>query len=142
MNPAVGLHTTVETMLTSHKMRCAPAVRDPGGGGINVARAALRFGANARAVFPVGGAIGSLLCELLAAEKVPHIAVPIAGETRENLTILETSTGHEYRYVLEGPALSHSEIDACLVALERANACDILVASGSLPPGVPADFFR
>lgn len=142
MNPAVGLYTTVETMITSSKMRCAAAERDPGGGGINVARATHRFGANARAVFPAGGAMGSVLSELLAAEKVPHIAVPVSGETRENLTIFETSTGHEYRFVLEGPALSQSEMEACLTALERAQSCDVLVASGSLPPGVPNDFFR
>src|ERR1043166_4905965 len=122
MNPAVGLYTTVDTMITSSKMRCAPAVRDPGGGGINVARATHRFGANARAVFPAGGAIGSVLSELLAAEKISHTAVSVAAETRENLTILETSTGREYRFVLEGCALSQSEIEACLTALEPAHS--------------------
>jgi 6-phosphofructokinase 2 len=41
-----------------HKQRCTAERRDPGGGGINVARVMKRFGADVMAMYPAGGAIG------------------------------------------------------------------------------------
>ena len=69
----------------------------------------------------------------------PH---PIAGSPRESFTVLEHSTGHEYRFVLPGPDISQEEWESALV--EIGNLCQpksLVVASGSLPPGVPVDFF-
>ena len=45
MNPAIDMGVSVKQMMTEHKMRCLKTRRDPGGGGINVARVLKRFGA-------------------------------------------------------------------------------------------------
>ena len=58
INPAIDASTSVEQLAPFHKMRCSPARRDPGGGGINVARVAKRFGADVCAIYTMGGTLG------------------------------------------------------------------------------------
>ena len=60
-NPAVDLSTTVERIVPVHKLRGTSQRRDPGGGGINVARVVMRLGGEVRAIYPAGGAMGALL---------------------------------------------------------------------------------
>jgi 6-phosphofructokinase 2 len=140
-NPALDLSTAVERIEASHKMRCdAPQVH-AGGGGINVARVLHRLGASVRAMFPAGGPTGERLCKSLAQEGVSTDCLPIAGETRESFTVRESSTGRELRFVLPGPAWSEDEWQSCLERLRQGPAPAWLVASGSLPPGAPADFY-
>lgn len=141
LNPAIDVSTTVERIEPGAKLRCGPGRRDAGGGGINVARVVTRLGGDALAIFPAGGLTGELLTRLLAAEGVPVAATPIAGDTREDFTVVERSTGREYRFVLEGPRLAWTEWQACLdAAVQPGDAAGIVVASGSLPPGAPTDF--
>jgi len=141
-NPAVDVFTEVDHVLPGHKLRCAEERRDAGGGGINVARVLKRFGESCVAVFPAGGPIGALLQSLVSAEGVPHEIVPIAGNTREDVTVVERASGNEYRFVMPGPVLSPGDAELCVATLEaRVAGGDIVVASGSLPPGLPADFY-
>ena len=52
------------------------------------------------------------------------------------------SSGHDYRFVLPGPALTAREWQACLDFVSALNLPPrYLVASGGLPPGVPDDFY-
>lgn len=140
LNPAVDLSTSVEHVEPMTKLRCEKVRRDPGGGGINVARVLKRFGIDAVAIYPCGSSTGDLLSRGMRSENVTNIAIPIAGETREDFTVLETGTGNEFRFVMPGPPLSQSEWRAALDALEKSSP-ELLVASGSLPPGVPHSFY-
>ncbi|MDP1632935.1 MAG: 1-phosphofructokinase family hexose kinase [Caulobacter sp.] len=141
LNPAIDVSTSVERVEPAVKLRCGESRRDPGGGGINVARVIRRLGGEALAIFPAGGVTGELLVALLAAEGVPTLAVPIAGDTREDMTVTERATGLEYRFVLQGPQLSWTEWRGCLDAtVQPGDGQGFIVASGSLPPGVPDDF--
>jgi 6-phosphofructokinase 2 len=136
-NPALDVCAEVPVVAADHKLHCTPAEHTPGGGGINVARAIHRLGASATALFPYGGSSGERLCELLRAEGVPIAGVPIAGTTREDFSVRETTTGHEYRFVLPGPPLAPDELEACVDAiLGRADWGSFVVLSGSMPPGV------
>lgn len=142
MNLALDLSAEVEKVEPIRKLRCAASRRDPGGGGINVARAMRRLGCDAAAIFTAGGMTGARLEELLHAEGVHCVSVKIAGETREDFTVLEKRSGRQYRFVLPGPALSQEEMEQCLEALRsRCAEPEFVVVSGSLPPGVPADFY-
>lgn len=139
-NPALDLSTSVDRLVDSHKMRCAPPQVHPGGGGINVARVLHRLGGDVLAVYPAGGAIGTRLHGLLAAEGVPDLPVPIAAETRESLTVQAQDTGQEYRFVLPGPTLTPVEWQAALAQLQALSPPPAwLISSGSLPPGVCTD---
>jgi 6-phosphofructokinase 2 len=143
MNPALDITTSTDVVRPTDKMRCAGARYDPGGGGINVARVAQVLGAAATAVFPAGGPAGELVDNLLLAEGLTTHRIMIGGSTRESFTIDETSADRQYRFVLPGPALTTAEQTECLARLRRAAAsATIVVASGSLPPGVPEDFYQ
>jgi hypothetical protein len=86
--------------------------------------------------------LGQLLRRLVDQEAIPGLTGIIAGETREDFTVLECATGEQYRFILPGPQLSEQEWRACLEALSSLNRrVRFVVASGSLPPGVPEDFY-
>jgi 6-phosphofructokinase 2 len=142
MNPSVDISTTVDRVIPSRKLRCGPERRDPGGGGVNVARVASRLGHQATALFPVGGAVGQQFRALAEAESLDALAISIDGETREDFTVVEQAGGAEYRFVAQGPVLREQEWRACLEAVGAlAGRVDYIVASGSLPPGAPEDFY-
>src|SRR5271165_4184336 len=109
INPSIDLSVSVERVEPFHKLRCADGRRDPGGGGINAARVMKRLGADVTALYPIGGMLGQLLRRLLDQEGVPGLTIPVAEETREDLTVIEHATGFQYRFVLPGPHLTEKE---------------------------------
>jgi 6-phosphofructokinase 2 len=142
INPAVDIFVNVARVEPTAKMRCSAPKRDPGGGGINVARVVHRLEGSVAAIYPTGGAIGKLLHRLLDREGIDSIVTPSHVETRENFTAFEQETGLQYRFVLPGSPLHPPEWEAVLDKL--ANLTDkprIVVASGSVPPGVPDDIY-
>jgi 6-phosphofructokinase 2 len=144
VNPALDIATVTELIEPSRKLRCEMPHYDPGGGGINVARATHRLGGESLAVFPAGGASGQMIEALLAEEGVPNLALPVPGITRESLAVIERQSGRQYRFLLPGPELASRDQERLLDALaERITPrTRFVVASGSLPPGVPPDFYR
>lgn len=142
MNPALDIATATDRVVPSHKLRCDKPRYDPGGGGINVARAAHALGGDALAIFPAGGAAGEMIRHLLHEEGVAHQAVGIAGFTRESLNVDERTTGQQYRFILPGPEIGIADQERCLDALAAAaSGASFIVASGSLPVGVSEDFY-
>jgi len=141
-NPAIDVCTAVEAIAPIRKLRCTAARRDAGGGGINVARVVRRLGSEVAAIYPAGGSTGRLLERLVERESVRSVAIDIGQETREDFTVLERKTGNQYRFVLPGAPLAEPEWRACLDALRTMDKSPPwVVASGSLPPGAPDDFF-
>jgi 6-phosphofructokinase 2 len=142
MNPAIDLSAGFERLVPEEKLRCQAATYAPGGGGINVARAIHALGGDALALFPAGGPPGELLKRLLDAEGVRHRALPIAAWTRTNLNTQEMVTGRQFRFLMPGASLAEAEWRAVLATLATLSpAPRYLVVSGSLPPGVPVDFY-
>jgi 6-phosphofructokinase 2 len=142
MNPAIDVSASVDYVIPDHKLRYVAPTYEPGGGGINVARAIRKLGGESLALFPAGGPAGALLCTLLDAEGVSHRSLPIAGWTRENTNVAERATRRQFRFLMPGPTLHEQECQAMLDEVAGlAPAPRYLVASGSLPPGVPADFY-
>ncbi len=142
INPAVDVSTSVDRVEPVLKLRCRTERREPGGGGINVARVISRLGGDVLAVYAAGGVIGRLLSELVETEGVAAHAVEIAGVTRESFTVVDETTRDEFRFVLPGPELSESEWRGCLEQVEKiASSQGYIIASGSLAVGVPDDFY-
>lgn len=143
MNPALDITTSVDRVHPTDKLRCHGARHDPGGGGINVARVAKMLGASVSAIFPAGGPTGDIIADLLTAEGVPFHRIKIRGRTRESFSVNDESSGEQYRFVLPGPPLTIAERAQCVDAIRAAaSSAQFVVASGSLPPGVPADFYQ
>ncbi|AZG78944.1 1-phosphofructokinase family hexose kinase (plasmid) [Methylocystis rosea] len=142
INPSIDTSTAVDRMAPIHKLRCAPPHRDPGGGGVNVARVAVRFGADVKALCAAGGVMGELLRRLIHREGIPNLVIQVSEETRESFTVFEEATGHEYRFVLPGPELREEEWRQFLGALAGLEDDPrFIVASGSLSPGTPSGFY-
>lgn len=142
LNPALDVSTSVDRVASGIKLRCAEPRYDPGGGGINVARAVCELGGTALAVYAGGGPVGARIAQMLAKEGVPQQAVEIAGETRQSVAVTDRGDGDQYRFLLPGPRLAELEWRACAdAALEHLDDGGWLVLSGSLPAGVPDGLF-
>lgn len=140
MNPTIDVAYEVGIVRHTHKMRTQAETYAPGGGGINVARVFVRLGGHARCFYLSGGATGPALDGLVDLHQLVRTRIPIAEPTRVAAAVLEHDSGKEFRFTPEGPLVADSEWQACLDALAEAE-CGVMVLSGSLPRGVPADFY-
>jgi 6-phosphofructokinase 2 len=143
INPVIDINVRIRQVLPERKLLCHSPVHQPGGGGINVTRALRKLDQPSRAVFPSGGGIGQQLEQLLEKEGIEYRAVDIKEETRQNLIVNEESSGRQYRFGMPGPNLKEDEWQQCLQEIRNSDFVpDYLIASGSLPPGVPDDFYK
>ncbi|GBQ30212.1 hexose kinase [Gluconacetobacter azotocaptans] len=140
LNPAVDVACVAAEVRPTQKIRTADERLDPGGGGINVARVIHELGGQTLAVIMTGGVTGRLVEELLDQAGVPWKSLPIGGRTRICLNVQERASHLEYRFVSEGPLIDEAEWRNSLAILETLDA-GWVVASGSLPRGVPDDFY-
>lgn len=141
LNPALDMSSDVPALIPDQKLRCSDPLLDPGGGGLNVSRAIGALGGESLALVALGGLTGDRLAGLIRAEGVPFLALTAPGETRQSLTVTETTTGRQYRFMLPGPKWSEADqerVFTLLRASARPGAFGVI--SGSQPPGVPVDF--
>lgn len=142
INPALDKSTSVEVIEPDHKLRCDAPVFEPGGGGINVSRAMKRMGGESLALYLAGGATGNELSQLLDKEGLTHTPIPSIKWTRENFAVTERSTDRQFRFGMPGSIIPEEEWKYTLMKLEKIRpAPEFIVASGSLPQGVPDDFY-
>jgi 6-phosphofructokinase 2 len=134
--PSLDSATLTPQIYPEGKLRCSAPVFEPGGGGINVARAITFLGGRATAIFPAGGATGEHLVSLLADEKVPVEAVEAHDWTRQNLHVHVEASGEQYRFVMPGATLNEDEFRQLEEKVLHIEKGAILVISGSLPPSV------
>lgn len=140
-SPCVDKSATVPALIPEKKLKCGSPKLEPGGGGVNVARAIKKLGGTAIAVYPAGGYTGMFFNKLLADENIPAIIIETRNETRENIIILDESENKQYRFGMPGTPIEKEEWQHLLKAVEEMDDVAFIVASGSLPPGVPEDIF-
>jgi len=140
-NPSVDRTIEVDTLVRGAVLRARAGRVDAGGKGVNVARALAANGHKARAVLPSGGAEGAQLAALIAMEGIEAVSVPIAAPVRANVSVVEPD-GTVTKLNEPGPALSPDEVEALVSAtVTAARDASWVVGCGSLPPGVPDDFY-
>ena len=140
-SPCIDKTTSVKKLLPDKKLHCAAPKLEPGGGGINVARAIKKLGGDATAIFPSGGYTGKYFNHLLEVENIHAVIIEVQNETRENIIVLDEAENAQYRFGMPGTNLSDVEWMQCLKAVEEIQDISFIVASGSLPPGVPLNIF-
>ena len=140
-SPCIDKSTSVPALIPERKLKCTSPKLEPGGGGINVARAIKKLGGEATAIFPSGGYTGKFFNHLLEKEGVPAVIIESANETRENIIVVDESTNDQYRFGMPGTELKENEWKQCLKAVEEIKDAEFIIASGSLPPGVPMDIY-
>lgn len=137
-NPCIDKNTSIDKLLPEKKLRCERPTFGPGGGGINVSRALRCLGVASDAVYPVGGHTGSFLNELMRQAGIETKTVQTNSFTRENLIVVESSTGKQFRFGMPGNEISKENCEA-LLQIAGSSRAEFMVVSGSLMPGMPAD---
>jgi 6-phosphofructokinase 2 len=140
-SPCIDKSTSVSSLIADKKLRCSAPRLEPGGGGINVARAIKKLGGEAQAIFPAGGYMGKQFIELINNEKIDSVIIETEQETRENIIVFEEFTNRQFRLGMPGTILHDHEWKQILNKLDEIKEPKYIVASGSLPPGVPPDIF-
>jgi 6-phosphofructokinase 2 len=142
MNPTIDKSTRIDRVVPERKLRCEAPHYEPGGGGINVSRAIRKLGGTSTAFYTSGQSHGQMLEKLLDREGLNHRPIHIEERTRESFTVYENSSGQQFRFGTPGPTLQEAEWMRCLDELIAFDPRPhYLVASGSIPPGVPNDFY-
>ncbi|MFD3041032.1 1-phosphofructokinase family hexose kinase [Mycolicibacterium senegalense] len=139
-NPSLDRTVTLGSpLLRGAVQRIDSVTVEPGGKGINVARALTLAGVPAEAVLPA--ADSDPLLSALRALAVPFTGVPLAEPVRTNIAITEsdgtTTKLNERGAVVDGEALA--ALTRCVLA--KAQDASWVVMSGSLPPGMPLDWY-
>ncbi len=140
LNPCIDKSTRLNEMEPESKLRCTEVVNEPGGGGINVSKALQKLGADSLALFPAGGHNGNMLCSLLDEHSIKYHGVDTKVETRENWIVLETEKNNQFRFTFPGRQVQESSIKTLIDQISNFSP-SIVVASGSLPPGLPDHFY-
>ena len=140
-NPCIDKSAAVAQLIPEKKLSCSEPNFEPGGGGINVARAIKKLGGEAVAIYPAGGYTGNFFNELLGKEKIPSIIIEVENPLRENVIVFEESSNNQFRFGFPGAKLLQHEWKQCIEAIDKIAGAEFLVASGSLPEGVPDDIF-
>lgn len=141
LNPAIDKSTTVKSIVPDKKLRCAQPKFEPGGGGVNVSRAIKKLGGTSTAIYLAGGYSGKFYEHLLEQEGIQSCVINTAGHTRENMIVVDESANLQYRFGMPGPVVKEDEWKKCIEVLGQSKGIEFIVASGSLPEGIPTDFF-
>jgi 6-phosphofructokinase 2 len=140
LNPAIDISSDAEVVRHTHKTRTSNQQQFPGGGGVNVARVIATLGGSCDLMFLSGGATGELLEAMLKPLPVALQPFPMHDPVRVAFAVREISSNLEYRFVPEGPLVTEPELTPVLNAVAASDA-DYVVASGSLPRGIPEDTY-
>jgi len=142
LNPSLDRRITVDGLKTDESNRWTGLHLYAGGKGIDVSRAIHEMGGQTIAYGFIGGHEGRTLEILLDEEGVPFSFTPIRQETRTNFIVLDTRTSRQTIINAPGPRISKRELDRLLKKLRRIYPTpELMVASGSVPPGVPVDIY-
>lgn len=140
LNPSVDYTAEIDELIPEEKLRVDVTEIEPGGGGVQVARALRRLGADVEAIVTLGGNTGAMLKRLLEAEGLNLRPIEVEPNTRPSFTIFVEEEGTNYRFVGRAQPLREDEYRP---VLDRLREIDVLppyvVYSGSLPPGVPPE---
>ena len=142
LNPSLDRYITVHGLEVDKVNRWTSARIYAGGKGIDVSRAIHEMGGKAIAYGFVGGHAGRTLEILLDEEGVPCSFTPIQRETRTNFIITDTKSSQQTRIDAPGPHISKREWERFRKKTLRIRPNpDLIVASGSVPPGIPDDVY-
>ena len=141
-NPVLDLTLTVPKIVFNEMSRAAAVREDWGGKGFNVSRALRALEVPSVAMGFLGGATGRKLEAGLRTLGIDVAPIEIGGETRTNVVIAEPDGGRYIKVNQPGPTIDPDEIDQSLAQVrDDVRTGEWWALCGSLPPGVPSDFY-
>jgi 1-phosphofructokinase family hexose kinase len=142
LNPAVDKTVFVPALRLGQVNRIARSQIDPGGKGINVSRVVHRLGRPTVAFGFLAGNLGAIVTRALDEEGVAHRFVWVEGETRLDVVVVDEERGLSTNLYDRGPTVAGTDLDRLLEDVGRwMRSARVLVAAGSVPPGVPRDVY-
>lgn len=142
LNAAVDVTYVVDGLEPGREHDVREVARFPGGKANNVARVTVALGHQAVATGFAGGPSGRFIEEALRSQGVLAEFVPMAGENRNSVTIVDVAGRSSTLLREPGPPLTEADAERFLDQFRRLiRRVDFAVISGALPPGVPDDFY-
>lgn len=140
MNPSIDISYPLEEFNLDTVNRVKNVQKTAGGKGLNVTRILKQLDAELTASGLIGGFLGEEIKKDLEKSGITHNFLPISGETRNCIAILHE--GQQTEILESGPIITEQEAAAFLRHFkELADKANILSFSGSLPEGLPVDFY-
>lgn len=141
-NPALDHTFTIEHLERGSSIRTPAARVRAGGKGVNVSRVLYSQGANVVTVVPLGGIGGREFEAEALASGLSLTPVAVESSTRRSIAIVEQHDDTTTLLNEEGGGYSPGEWDRIVNTTAAAlSGATCFVASGSLPPGAPADLY-
>lgn len=141
-NPSIDQHILIDTLIKDDAIRAREIRRDPGGKGINVSRVVKELGGDTVAFGISGGCGGYMLRSLMAEHGIPFEALEVPEETRINVILTDRSDRTQTRISAPGPRMALAEVEGFIQKVVTHHPlAQWWVLGGSLPPGVPEDFY-
>ena len=142
LNPALDKVQVVPDFQAGAVYKASETHTSAGGKGINVARVTHTLGGSVTALSLFGGVTGNYAAECLRREGITHRLVSIGGETRTSAIVADPVSRRDTVLNEAGPLISGEELNALWQCLrELLPLAQTVSYSGSLPPGVPNDFY-
>ncbi len=142
LNPALDRTLQVEKVRPDDSNRIEREQRYAGGKGIDVSRVLTTLGVGNKALGFVGGFAGEELEGRLLNEGIGCDLIRISKETRTNIVINNVSTGHQTVFNARGPKIMPYELMQMIHKIEKLDRPDVVVISGSLPPGIHPEIYH
>lgn len=141
LNPTVDVTYQLDHLVADQKVHARSNRYDPGGNGINVARALYRLQRPAHSVHVIAGEIGALLERLLKGTIEHCHSITVEGETRINVTLIQRSPAAQFEISGLGPTIPEHTLEHVTAELLRLTGTGYAILTGSLPPGVPHEYY-
>jgi 1-phosphofructokinase family hexose kinase len=142
LNPAIDTTYIIPGFTADGIFNSSESFRVAGGKGINVARVLKFWGHDVITTGFLGGANGAFISQQLVNESIQSNFVLIQHETRQNIAICDSVTGHVAKINEYGPRISLQEIQQLIDRFRSlVEESEFIVLSGSCPPGVPSDIY-
>jgi len=141
LNPAIDETITLDALVPGHVNRANNVTHHAGGKGINVASCLADWGNPNLAITGFLGAENASIFEALCAEKtIADAMLRIPGATRTNIKLVHDGDTTDIN--VPGLAPEPEDLQTLAAALQDlAREAAILLLAGSLPPGVPENFY-
>ncbi|GFH36770.1 1-phosphofructokinase family hexose kinase [Streptomyces pacificus] len=137
LNTAIDLTYRVPALVPHGSHRVSEVDERPGGKGLNVARVLGALGHEAVVTGFAGGPNGETLRDRLVGSPVRDALVPVAGNTRRTLAVVDATTGDTTQFNEPGPTVAPEEWAAFLTTYESLlREARAVALCGSLPPGI------
>jgi 6-phosphofructokinase 2 len=142
LNPALDRTLWLEKIQPDESNRIEKEQRYAGGKGIDVSKVLTSLDVSNKALGFVGGFAGEELEGRLLNEGMSCDFIRISRETRTNIIVNDMSTGSQTVFSASGPEIKPYELMQMIHKVEKLEKPDIVIISGSLPPGIHPEIYR